>query len=68
MTITRRNILALSVSAAMFGLAGCASPGLGSGPSISGVVAIGGPLANATVSLVDAKGVKKTATASCGKT
>ncbi|MDP5240701.1 GDSL-type esterase/lipase family protein [Uliginosibacterium sp. 31-16] len=63
MTITRRNLLALSVSAAILGLAGCASPGLGSGPSISGVVAIGGPLANATVTVVDARGVKKTAVA-----
>ena len=57
---TRRSLLALSVSTALLSLVGCASLGLSGGPSIDGVVAVGGPLDRATVSVVDAKGVKRT--------
>lgn len=58
-----RQLVAFSlITAACVTLSGCASM---SGPatSISGVVAVGGPLAGAAVTVVDAKGVKRTAVA-----
>ncbi|MET7012796.1 GDSL-type esterase/lipase family protein [Uliginosibacterium flavum] len=55
--ITRRRLLLLSVSTAILGLSACASLSQRA-PMLTGVVAIGGPLANATVSVVDAKGLR----------
>ncbi|PLK48565.1 GDSL-type esterase/lipase family protein [Uliginosibacterium sp. TH139] len=57
--ITRRTLLALSISAACVGLAGCATSGLDNRPELAGVVAVGGPLAHARVSIVDAKGLRR---------
>lgn len=61
--ITRRSVLAVSLASALAVLAACATPGVGSGPRIEGVVAVGGPLAHARVDLVDAKGIRRSAQA-----
>ncbi|MBS1209139.1 MAG: lipolytic protein family [Proteobacteria bacterium] len=54
--VKQRNFEAWVVWAAMLGLTGCASLGSDSRPTINGVVAVGGPLAAATVTAVDARG------------
>lgn len=40
-------------------LAGCASSNFHYGPTLAGVVALGGPLANARVTVVDAQGIRR---------
>jgi lysophospholipase L1-like esterase len=60
--ITRRCFLSLSVSLIGLGLAACTTLG-SAGSRVTGVVAVGGPLQNASVTIVDARGVRRTGVA-----
>lgn len=52
----RRPFLSLSFMLVAVLLAGCAGPGRGGAPVLRGVVAVGGPLAHASVQVMDALG------------
>ena len=59
MFFSSRNSIGLSAGLAFLMLAGCASSGTRQGPDLTGVVAVGGPLANARVTVVDARGQQR---------